>query len=149
MLPPMGVPRSSTNPPGVASIAMAPGRRGRALVAATLVAIGALVAASCGGTPVGRTAAPTTSAKSTTTTSTSPPAQIPNDTTAGPLGPLQGGSAPVPAPTGATVSIPASIPSDCSKDVSGPLKHFFKKLPANSTVLVGAHACYRWTGASS
>ena len=143
MLCSMGVPRSSRNPPGVASTAMAPGRRGRTLAAATLGAVVALVAASCGSTPVGKTAAPTTSATSTTSTSTSPPAQIPNDTTAGPLGPLQGGSAPVPAPTGPTVSIPTSIPADCSKDVSGPLKHFFKKLPANSTVLVGAQACYR------
>ena len=43
------------------------------------------------------------------------------------------------------MSVPASIPADCSQDVSGKLKHFFNKLPANSTVLVGAQACYQVT----
>ncbi len=71
------------------------------------------------------------------------PPKVPDENTAGPLGTLQGGSAAVPAPTGATVPVPASIASDCSVDVSKPLRHFLNKLPDNSTVLVGAQACYR------
>jgi hypothetical protein len=120
------------------------GRRGRALALVTGIAGVALVAASCSssGGPATTVSAPPTSATSTTTT-TSAPAQVPDASTAGPLGALQGGAAPVPAPTGTTVSVPASIPADCSKDVSGPLKHFLKKLPDNTTVLVGAQACYQ------
>ncbi len=41
------------------------------------------------------------------------------------------------------VAIPATIPANCSQDVSGPLKKWLNRLPANSTVLVSAQACYR------
>src|ERR1700761_7084748 len=49
MLCAMGVPRSPRNEPGLASNAMTPGRRRRAVAPATLVALTllALVAASC------------------------------------------------------------------------------------------------------
>jgi hypothetical protein len=49
----------------------------------------------------------------------------------------------VTAPTGPTVSIPSAIPADCSHDVSVPLRKWLHKLPANSTVLVSAQACYQ------
>ena len=41
------------------------------------------------------------------------------------------------------MAIPATIPANCSQDVSGPLKKWLNRLPANSTVLVSAQACYR------
>ena len=68
---------------------------------------------------------------------------VPDDTTAGPLGTLQGGAVAVPAPTGQTVSIPSTIADNCSQNVSGPLKHWLNKLPAETTVLVPAQACYQ------
>jgi hypothetical protein len=119
-------------------------------VLATLAGGLALVAASCSSGPSTTSSSPpTTPARSTTTTSgtstTTTLTNVPDDTTVGPLGPLQGGAAAVPAPTGPTVPVPASIPADCSKDVSDKLERFFDQLPANSTVLVGAQACYQVT----
>jgi hypothetical protein len=115
-----------------------------------VLAASAVVMAACGSSapskssarPIPTTGLPTTGAPTTTTQAIAPPA-IPDDTTAGPLGPLSGGAAAVPAPTGQTVTVPSTIVSNCSQDVSGPLKHWLNKLPANSTVVVGPQACYR------
>ena len=115
----------------------------RAVSVATLLAL-AVTAAACSSSPsVKAESTTTTTTTATTTTPTSTPANVPDDTTAGPLGPLQGGALPVPAPTGATVTPPSTITANCSTDVSGPLKKWFNKLPVNSTVLLGSQDCYQ------
>jgi hypothetical protein len=103
----------------------------------------ALVAASCSSSPSATKSIATTTTSPKSTTTTPPSVNVPDDTTAGPLGTLQGGAVSVPSPTGPTVSVPSTIAADCSQDVSGPLKDWLNKLPANSTVLVGAQACYQ------
>ena len=114
-----------------------------AVVAAGLLGVAAL-AASCSSGPSTESASrTTTSVKSSPTTSPTPRPNVPDDTTAGPLGPLQGGSVAVAAPTGTTVSPPATIASDCGHDVTGRLKRFLNKLPSGSTVLNSPQACYQ------
>jgi hypothetical protein len=109
---------------------------------AALLAV-AVVTVSCGTSPSVTSSANTTTAPKSTTTAPLPPPNIPDDATAGPLGTIQGGALAVPAPTGQTVSIPSTIAADCSQDVSKPLKKWLNQLPANSTVLVSAQACYQ------
>ena len=47
------------------------------------------------------------------------------------------------APTGAVVSPPASIASNCSVDVAPALQAWIDSVPDNSTLRLGANACYR------
>lgn len=120
---------------------MAPPLNRRTFVVVVLLAV-TVAAASCSSSPSTRSAGTTTTPKSTSTIPPPPP-NVSDDTTAGPVGTLQGGAFAVPAPAGQTLAIPATIPANCSQDVSGPLKKWLNRLPANSTVLVSVQACYR------
>jgi hypothetical protein len=48
----------------------------------------------------------------------------------------------VPAPTGKTVSPPQTVAANCSVNVSKPLRKWLRSLPAGSTVVAPANACY-------
>jgi hypothetical protein len=99
----------------------------------------AVTVAACGGTSP-------TSSVSTTSKGHTPSTTVPTSSgTALPpasAAPLAGGSTPVPAPTGPTVSPPPSVTANCSVDVSKPLRKWLKSLPAGTTVVAPANACY-------
>jgi Right handed beta helix region len=109
------------------------GRRRATALAVLAVAAVAALAAGCSTSSVTTARTTTTVSRPHTPTTTPGPSAAPV---------LQGGSTPVPAPTGKTVSPPASVAANCSVDVSGPLKRWLRSLPAGQTVVGSPNACY-------
>ncbi len=100
----------------------------------------AMTVAACGGTSPTNSVSATSKGRGPSTTVPSAPSTAPSPT--GAPATLLGGAAPVPAPTGPTVSPPSTVAANCSVDVSKPLRKWLRSLPAGSTVVAPANACY-------